>query len=129
VNFAMADEYTWGRKAGCDFVKKSCLHYMRNKRGRTPRQGESSSSISPFCDQRTQVKPSGKFSLTRGDCKKEVSTSFCNLIQYKKPLRREHRNLEIGTVANSSLWGAGAWLADFCPTLVTMYSWQCANID
>ncbi|KAH8872653.1 Leishmanolysin-like peptidase [Schistosoma japonicum] len=32
VNYSMADDFTWGKGLGCDFVMKSCYEYIRNKR-------------------------------------------------------------------------------------------------
>ena len=34
VNYAMADTYQWGKDLGCDFVTKSCMHWMSQHRQR-----------------------------------------------------------------------------------------------
>ena len=45
VDFSKANpEYTWGKGLGCDFVKRSCLEFMRNNKQKQP-----------FCDSRTKV--------------------------------------------------------------------------
>ncbi|KAH8872654.1 Leishmanolysin-like peptidase [Schistosoma japonicum] len=43
VNYSMADDFTWGKGLGCDFVMKSCYEYIRNKR-------LNHEDIQPFCD-------------------------------------------------------------------------------
>ena len=40
--------------------------------------------------------------------------------RYKEELPPRYRNLEAGQLEDSAHWGAGVWLADFCPTVVTM---------
>ena len=42
------------------------------------------------------------------------------LVRYKEELPPRYRNLEAGQLEDSAHWGAGVWLADFCPTVVTM---------
>ena len=128
VKFRLADDFTWGKGSGCDFAQRSCLHYMRKQKSRTPRRenGGSNTSIAPFCDARGPVQPSGKFSAIEGGCRREAATPFCNLVKHKSPLPAEYQHLEKGPDGGSGeRWGAGMWLADFCPTQVTMYSWNC----
>eukprot|EP00090_Calanus_glacialis_P017323 TRINITY_DN26991_c0_g1_i1.p1 TRINITY_DN26991_c0_g1~~TRINITY_DN26991_c0_g1_i1.p1 ORF type:complete len:386 (+),score=61.60 TRINITY_DN26991_c0_g1_i1:23-1159(+) len=124
VNFRKADPYTWGKNTGCTFAKKSCLQFMR-ERNRTPRTS-GGNSIAPYCDKKSPLSVSRRKRQSNG-CSKEISTLFCNLIKYGKPLRREHQNLDFLEDVNSDLdhWGAGMWLADFCPTTLRMYTMNC----
>ena len=94
------------------------------ERNRKPRT--SGNSIAPYCDKKSPLSVSRRKRQSNG-CSKEISTIFCNLIKYEKPLRREHQNLDFLEDANSDLdhWGAGMWLADFCPTTLRMYTMNC----
>ena len=126
VDFRKADPYTWGKGAGCTYAKKSCLQFMREN-NRTPRTS-GGNAISPYCDKKSPLSVSRRKRQSNG-CTKEISTLFCNLIKYGKPLRREHQNLDFLEDAQTDLdhWGAGMWLADFCPTTLRMYSITCSS--
>ena len=128
VKFRLADDFTWGKGGGCDFAQRSCFHYMRKQQSRTPRTENSRfrNTIAPYCDARGPVQPSGKFSAIEGGCRREAATPFCNLVKHKNPLPLQYQHLEKGPDGESGeRWGAGMWLADFCPTQVTMYTWKC----
>ena len=131
VKFRQADDFKWGKGSGCDFAQKSCLHYMRKQKSRTPRREDSglsshSRSIAPYCEARGPVQPSGKISAREGNCRREAATPFCNLVKHANPLPARYQHLERGPDGESGeRWGAGMWLADFCPTQVTMYTWKC----
>ena len=45
---------------------------------------------------------------------------FCNLLKFEEPLPAEFQNL-----AGGGRWGGGMWLADFCPTVVSLTSEHC----
>ena len=98
----------------------SCFEFMQRQRGRTPRGGGGEVSVAPYCDRRVAVEASGEGTPGRAGCRREAATPFCNLVEHGAPLRPEHRHTERG-----ARWGAGAALGDYCPTLVTMYSWIC----
>ena len=52
-----------------------------------------------------------------------IYTDICtspHLARYNEELPPRYRNLEVGQLEDSAHWGAGVWLADFCPTVVTM---------
>ena len=84
--------------------------------------------MAPFCTKRGPVEPSGKMlEEEEGGCKKEAATPFCNLVRYPKALRPEHRNVEVAEEGEEGRWGAGMALADYCPTLVTMYRRRCGE--
>ena len=132
VDFSRADSsYSWGRHLGCDFVMKSCLEFI-----------ESHKNIKPYCvnptsfTQRSQIFISHveKTILTfpflsireKKDCRKKASLKFCNLVKFGETLPVEFQNLP-GTADREDLgrWGGGMWLADYCPTVVTMLSDSC----
>lgn len=35
VNYAMAGSYQWGKDLGCEFVTKSCMHWMTQRQQRS----------------------------------------------------------------------------------------------
>ena len=130
VDFSKASpDYTWGKGLGCDFVKTSCYQYIKNK-----------PKIQPYCQSKSKF-PTPRYSmqsliftfyhitmyrkLVSGKCRPD-KVEFCNLIKHSKPLPPEYRNVEAveggGDDDDGSHWGAGMWLSDFCPSVVTLES-------
>ena len=48
---------------------------------------------------------------------------FCNLLKFGESLPTKYQNLAKTVEGEeASRWGGGMWLADFCPSVVTMTS-------
>ncbi|KAI0207674.1 Leishmanolysin-like peptidase [Lamellibrachia satsuma] len=73
ANYDFAEELTWGRGLGCDFVKWSCLEWMQTR-------AASGAPIYPFCD-RVRSSP------IRTECSpNQDSVAVCNLVEYRTKL-------------------------------------------
>ena len=128
VDFSKASpDFNWGKGLGCDFVKKSCLQFSTLAR-----------NIKPYCNSQTKLSSPRQIYLkvlnigiilfivrqlraANATCR-VGRTEFCNLIRYNSELPRQYRNIEDSEDGAPSHWGGGMWLADFCPTIVTMES-------
>ncbi|KIH42992.1 hypothetical protein ANCDUO_27016, partial [Ancylostoma duodenale] len=104
-----AEELHWGRKLGCDFVRKSCGEWINNKieKGELP---------TPFCN---EIKHDGRKSLAVTRCTSQRdSLALCNLVPYRKELPIQFRNfakIEGVSQDGTKHYGGSVELADFCP--------------
>lgn len=73
--------------------------------------------------ERRRIEP-GEAGRGRGGCVTQQTSPFCNLVHFSAPLAARHTNLDR---EDSDHWGAGMWLADFCPTAVRMFSTICTT--
>uniref|UniRef100_A0A8L8KUM5 Leishmanolysin-like peptidase n=1 Tax=Heligmosomoides polygyrus TaxID=6339 RepID=A0A8L8KUM5_HELPZ len=120
-NYEEAEELHWGRKLGCDFVKKSCGEWINSKieNGELP---------SPFCN---EVKHDGQKSLAyyfRCTSQRD-SLAICNLVPYKKELPVQFRNfakIEGVSAVGAKHYGGTVELADYCP-YSQEFQWKLPN--
>ncbi|VDK86287.1 unnamed protein product [Litomosoides sigmodontis] len=77
ANYSAAEELHWGHHLGCEFAKKSCGEWIRNRR-------EKNLLLAPFCD---EIKHDGKRSLATTRCTAQRdSLALCNLeFEWKAP--------------------------------------------
>ncbi|KAK6740694.1 hypothetical protein RB195_008881 [Necator americanus] len=119
-NYESAEELYWGRKLGCDFVRKSCGEWINNKieKGELP---------APFCN---EIKHDGKKSLAVTRCTSQRdSLALCNLVPYRKELPIQFRNFaKIDGVSKDGTkhYGGSVELADFCP-YSQEFEWKLPN--
>ncbi|KAK2179003.1 hypothetical protein NP493_519g04015 [Ridgeia piscesae] len=113
ANYAYAEELTWGRGLGCDFVKLSCLEWMQTR-------AASGAPIYPFCD-RVRSSP------IRTECSPNLdSVAVCNLVEYHTELPSMYQNfreLPFVDPKEVSHYGGLVQLADYCP-FVQAFNWQ-----
>ncbi|XP_013398644.1 leishmanolysin-like peptidase [Lingula anatina] len=113
VNYAMAEPLQWGKNLGCDFVKKSCMEWIKMRT-------EQKKSILPFC---TKVKSTPLRTLCTTD---RDAVALCNLKQYPKPIPFMYQYFSEtsgdlpGTAAQ---YGGSVGLADYCP-YVQEFVWR-----
>ncbi|VDK67351.1 unnamed protein product, partial [Onchocerca ochengi] len=119
-NYSAAEELLWGHHLGCEFAKKSCGEWIRNRR-------EKNLLLAPFCN---EIKHDGKRSLATTRCTAERdSLALCNLIPYRKPLPVEYRNfafLDEIQDENAIYYGGSVELADYCP-YNQEFEWKAPN--
>lgn len=105
VNYDLADNLSWGKNLGCDFVKKSCKTWMDMRRN-------SGRSLLPFCD-------SVQSNFFNFSCDSErTSLAMCNLKKYDKSIPVEYQYFnELKDVPENELshYGGTSFLADYCP--------------
>uniref|UniRef100_A0A0R3RHQ4 Leishmanolysin-like peptidase n=1 Tax=Elaeophora elaphi TaxID=1147741 RepID=A0A0R3RHQ4_9BILA len=129
ANYSAAEELHWGHHLGCEFARKSCGEWIRNRR-------EKNLLLVPFCD---EIKHDGKRSLATTRCTAQRdSLALCNLvclfclpekIPYQKPLPVEYRNfafLDEVHDANAIYYGGSVELADYCP-YNQEFEWKALN--
>ncbi|KIH64412.1 Leishmanolysin [Ancylostoma duodenale] len=119
-NYENAEELHWGRKLGCDFVRKSCGEWINNKieKGELP---------TPFCN---EIKHDGRKSLAVTRCTSQRdSLALCNLVPYRKELPIQFRNfakIEGVSQDGTKHYGGSVELADFCP-YSQEFEWKLPN--
>lgn len=105
ANYSMAEEMSWGRNLGCDFVLKSCKDWISQKSAR-------GFSIHPFCN-KVKQEP------LQTECTEDrTSVAVCNLVKYEQELPQLYQNFDyIQNVANGQegYYGGALSLADYCP--------------
>ncbi|CAJ0580665.1 unnamed protein product, partial [Mesorhabditis spiculigera] len=88
-NYDVAESLYWGQDLGCDFVKKSCGDWIRQRK-------DGNSGAYPFCE---HIKHDGKKSLAVTRCTSQRdSLALCNLVPYKKELPKVEVREEIHDV-------------------------------
>uniref|UniRef100_A0A158P6U1 Leishmanolysin-like peptidase n=1 Tax=Angiostrongylus cantonensis TaxID=6313 RepID=A0A158P6U1_ANGCA len=119
-NYEKAEELHWGRKLGCDFVKKSCGEWIKTK-------VDNEEMPTPFCN---EIKHDGTKSLAVTRCTSQRdSLALCNLVPYKKELPVQFRNYAaINGVSEEGVkhYGGSVELADFCP-YSQEFEWKLPN--
>jgi len=73
ANYSLAQDLSWGKNLGCDFVTKSCKHWMDTKHAK-------GQSIHPFCN---KVKRDPLETECTDD---RSSVALCNLVEHGQPL-------------------------------------------
>lgn len=73
ANYSLAQDLSWGKNLGCDFVMKSCKQWMDMKRSK-------GQSIHPFCN---KVKRDPLETECTDD---RSSVALCNLVEHVQPL-------------------------------------------
>lgn len=73
ANYSLAQDLSWGKNLGCDFVTKSCKQWMDMKRAK-------GQSIHPFCN---KVKRDPLETECTDD---RSSVALCNLVEHTQPL-------------------------------------------
>ncbi|XP_073999551.1 leishmanolysin-like peptidase, invadolysin isoform X2 [Rhodnius prolixus] len=117
ANYSMAQPLSWGKGLGCDFVMKSCKHWIDNKRSKDQ-------SIEPFCD---KVKRDPLETECTDD---RSSVALCNLVEYTKKLPPHYQNFDrIPHVSEGreGFYGGVVSLADYCP-YIQEFTWRSQNI-
>ncbi|KAL1492801.1 hypothetical protein ABEB36_010985 [Hypothenemus hampei] len=117
VNYSMAEEMSWGKNLGCDFVMKSCKEWINNKASRGV-------SIHPFCNK-------VKRDPLQTECTDDrASVALCNLVEYKTQLPKIYQNfdsLQHVAPGKEGLYGGSVSLADFCP-YIQEFTWRSNNV-
>ncbi|KAL8570983.1 hypothetical protein ACOMHN_037843 [Nucella lapillus] len=73
ADYSMAEDYEWGRGLGCEFVTKSCYHWISTRLARNE-------TIYPYC---RRVKRGELWT----DCThNRHAVALCNLVEYQNPL-------------------------------------------
>ncbi|XP_075222194.1 leishmanolysin-like peptidase, invadolysin [Lycorma delicatula] len=117
ANYSMAQELTWGRNLGCDFVTKSCKNWIDTHRAK-------GKSIHPFCD---KVKRDPLETECTDD---RSSVALCNLVEYNLSLPHLYQNFDnIPHVPQGleSYYGGSVSLADYCP-YIQEFTWRSNNV-
>lgn len=116
ANYSMAEEMSWGKNLGCDFVMKSCKDWMAQKAAR-------GFSIHPFCN-RVKRDP------LRTECTEDrTSVAVCNLEEHNQELPVLYQNFDsIQFVENGQegFFGGSVALADYCP-YIQEFTWRSKN--
>ncbi|KJH47329.1 Leishmanolysin [Dictyocaulus viviparus] len=119
-NYEKAEELHWGRKLGCDFVKKSCGEWIKTKT-------DNEELPTPFCN---EIKHDGRKSLAVTRCTSQRdSLALCNLVPYKKELPLQFRNFAVidgVSQEGAKHYGGSVELADFCP-YSQEFEWKLPN--
>uniref|UniRef100_A0A8D8WJ44 Leishmanolysin-like peptidase n=3 Tax=Cacopsylla melanoneura TaxID=428564 RepID=A0A8D8WJ44_9HEMI len=116
-NYSMAQPLAWGKNLGCEFVTRSCKHWMDSKRARNV-------TIHPFCN---KVKRDPLETECTDD---RSSVALCNLVEYAQPLPPFYQNFDsIPHVVpgREAYYGGSVSLADFCP-YIQEFTWRAKNI-
>ncbi|CAH8525797.1 unnamed protein product [Schistosoma turkestanicum] len=74
VDFSMAEDFTWGKGLGCDFVMKSCNEFIRSRKSR-------GLDIAPFCEKDGEIMCSQSL-REYGVCGIDTSFSFTDRTKY-----------------------------------------------
>ncbi|XP_074652767.1 leishmanolysin-like peptidase [Tubulanus polymorphus] len=115
ADYSQAQDLQWGKNLGCDFVKKSCLHWM-------DKQKRKKKAIHPFCK---RVKLSSGLQTECTDSLKAMA--LCNLVEYDEPLPQQYQYFnKLPNIPKSSKlahFGGAVLLADFCP-YIQEFNWR-----
>ncbi|XP_065219578.1 leishmanolysin-like peptidase [Planococcus citri] len=117
ANYSMAQDLSWGKGLGCDFVMKSCKHWMDMKRAK-------GMSIHPFCDKVKQ-------DPLETECTEDRSSvALCNLVEQAEPLPNIYQNFDsiphvLG--GREAYYGGSVSLADYCP-YIQEFTWRSKNV-
>lgn len=117
ANYSMAQDLVWGKNLGCEFVMKSCKHWMDTKRAR-------GKSIHPFCDKVKQDPLETECTVDRN------SVALCNLVQQPEPVPSSYQNFDyIPHVkpGREAYYGGSVSLADYCP-YIQEFTWRSKNV-
>ncbi|VDM52059.1 unnamed protein product [Angiostrongylus costaricensis] len=153
-NYEKAEELHWGRKLGCDFVKKSCGEWIKTKIDKLVHT--SSFQFTSFMDffclfvknclhhfamrsnmmEQSHWPLPGRAELATnrtphicGCTSQRDSLALCNLVPYKKELPVQFRNFAaINGVSEVGVkhYGGSVELADFCP-YSQEFEWKLPN--
>jgi len=110
-DYSKAQELNWGRGAGCNFVKKSCMELMDI--------AEKTDTQTPFC--RTLMQNAEKTYCTADG----TSVGSCNLVKYERKVPSIYQNYDYidGLEKKETEYvGSSVILADFC-SYVQEFSW------
>ncbi|KAK7485081.1 hypothetical protein BaRGS_00023720 [Batillaria attramentaria] len=114
ANYSNAGDYEWGKGLGCEFVKKSCYHWISTRLARNK-------SIYPYCQ---RVKRGELWT----DCThNRHAVALCNLVEYTTHLPLRYQYFDRGQLrgvhsGEESRYGGSVVLADYCPYLQE-FSW------
>lgn len=114
ANYSNAGDYEWGKGLGCEFVEKSCYHWISTRLGRNL-------SIYPYC---RRVKRGELWT----DCThNRHAVALCNLVEYTTALPLQYQYFDTNQLdsvpAGEELkYGGSVVLADYCPYLQE-FSW------
>ncbi|KAK4470046.1 hypothetical protein MN116_000081, partial [Schistosoma mekongi] len=102
VDYSMAEDFTWGKGLGCDFVMKSCYEFIRNRQSR----GE---DIQPFCNERNKIKCLNS----------EHAFGRCSIYKYgtELPLENQYIDSTFNVRPNETQYYGGSSLFDYCPII------------
>lgn len=117
ANYSMAQDLFWGKNLGCDFVMKSCKHWMDTKRAK-------GKSIHPFCDKVKQDPLETECTDDRS------SVALCNLVKQNEPLPNIYQNFDsIPRVkpGHEAYYGGSVNLADYCP-YIQEFTWRSKDV-
>ncbi|KAG5889190.1 hypothetical protein JTB14_019207 [Gonioctena quinquepunctata] len=117
ANYSMAEEMSWGRNLGCDFVLKSCKDWITMKSAR-------GLSIHPFCNK-------VKRDPLQTECTDDrTSVALCNLVEHKQQLPMLYQNFDFIQHVESGMegyYGGSVSLADYCP-YIQEFTWRSKNV-
>ncbi|XP_056646340.1 leishmanolysin-like peptidase [Diorhabda sublineata] len=117
ANYSMAEDMSWGKNLGCDFVMKSCKDWITMKSAK-------GFSIHPFCNK-------VKRDPLQTECTDDrTSVALCNLVEHQKQLPQLYQNFDyIQFVENGreGYYGGSVSLADYCP-YIQEFTWRSKNV-
>ncbi|XP_076455819.1 leishmanolysin-like peptidase [Babylonia areolata] len=114
ADYSMAQDYEWGKGLGCEFVTKSCYHWISTRLARNE-------SIYPYC---RRVKRGELWT----DCThNRHAVALCNLVEYAGPLPEQYQyfsehQLQGVKPGQENRYGGSVMLANYCPYLQE-FSW------
>jgi len=117
ANYSLAQDLSWGKNLGCDFVTKSCKQWMDMKRAK-------GQSIHPFCN---KVKRDPLETECTDD---RSSVALCNLVEHTQPLANFYQNFDyIPHVipGREAYYGGSVSLADYCP-YIQEFIWRSKSV-
>ncbi|XP_018900151.2 leishmanolysin-like peptidase [Bemisia tabaci] len=117
ANYSMAQPLAWGKNLGCDFVMRSCKHWIDSKRAQNK-------SIHPFCE---KVKRDPLETECTDD---RNSLALCNLVEHAEPLPPFYQNFDyIPHIekGREAYYGGSVSLADYCP-YIQEFTWRSKNV-
>ncbi|ELU01743.1 hypothetical protein CAPTEDRAFT_106683, partial [Capitella teleta] len=118
VDYSQAEQLEWGRHLGCDFIMKSCKHWIDRKQDRCEH-------IHPFCNRAKR-----RDALQTECTENRQSVALCNLVEFDKPLPREYQHFDsIHGVTSDQVthFGGSVALADYCP-YVQELNWKKGSV-
>ncbi|KAJ8352702.1 hypothetical protein SKAU_G00241780 [Synaphobranchus kaupii] len=113
ANYSLSERLDWGRGLGCDFVMKSCKHWME-------RQRQDRQVITPYCD---TVRTTPLQLTCRQD---QLAVAVCNLQKYPQELPLEYQYFDhvVGVPQTDlAFYGGAVEIADYCP-FSQEFSWH-----
>ncbi|XP_049820821.1 leishmanolysin-like peptidase [Aethina tumida] len=117
ANYSMAEEMSWGKGLGCDFVMKSCKEWITMK-------STKGFSIHPFCNKL-------KREPLQTECTDDrTSVALCNLIQHGQLLPKLYQNFDYiqhVEAGKEGYYGGSVTLADYCP-YIQEFTWRSKNV-